>query len=218
MNKKILIGSIIAVAILIGVSFTSVVGYRSGASDVKESPLFNIRTSRAIDEESEDVSFEYVGKGDEINLLIPNRNDNGELIQKIINMISKIDDKTFDKFIDKIINFIPNNKMINNMNIFKNIHNKKLIDYFMIMNYNNNSQSKDQFFNNILMDDTYYFCHTSETNGCYLELLLLLIFIILVSPILIADVIAGFFVMILILCVMGLTFILEKITLNINIC
>jgi len=37
MKKKIIIGSIIAVAILIGVSFTSVVGYRIVASDVKAS-------------------------------------------------------------------------------------------------------------------------------------------------------------------------------------
>ena len=58
MNKKILIGSIIAVTILIGVSFTSVVGYRSVASDVKASPLFNIRTSRAIDEEEKGLRCE----------------------------------------------------------------------------------------------------------------------------------------------------------------
>ena len=71
MNKKILIGSILSVAILILVSFTSVVGYNSVDSDMKPSPLFNIRTSRAIDKESQDLSCEYVGKGEEINLLIP---------------------------------------------------------------------------------------------------------------------------------------------------
>jgi len=74
MNKKILIGSIIAVTVLIGVSFTSVVGHRSVASDVKASPLFNIRSSRAIDEESEELSCAYVGKGNNINLLLPIRN------------------------------------------------------------------------------------------------------------------------------------------------
>jgi hypothetical protein len=42
MNKKILIDSIIAVEILVLVSFTSVVGYISVESDVKISPLFNI--------------------------------------------------------------------------------------------------------------------------------------------------------------------------------
>jgi len=50
MNKKILLGSILSVAILILVSFTSVLGYNSVDSDVKASPLFNIRSSRAIDE------------------------------------------------------------------------------------------------------------------------------------------------------------------------
>jgi len=43
MQKKILIGSIASVIILILVSFTSVVGYNSVESDVKDSPLFNIR-------------------------------------------------------------------------------------------------------------------------------------------------------------------------------
>ena len=102
MNKKILIGSIIAVAILICVSFTSVVGYRSVASGVKASPLFNIRTRRAIDVASEGLSCEYVGKGDSINLLIPDRNGNVELFQKIINVISKMDDKELNIFKGKI--------------------------------------------------------------------------------------------------------------------
>ncbi len=69
MNNKILIGSIIAVAILIGVSFTSVVGYNSIESDKKLSPLFNIRTSRAVDKDSKDLSCEYVGKGEDTNNL-----------------------------------------------------------------------------------------------------------------------------------------------------
>ena len=51
-NKKILLGSIIAVAVLIGVSFTSVVGYSSVKSNSAiNSPLFNVRTNRAIDKE-----------------------------------------------------------------------------------------------------------------------------------------------------------------------
>jgi len=92
MKKKILIGSIITVTILIGVSFTSVVGYRRGASDVKASPLFNIRSSRAIDEKSNELTSEYVGKGEEIDLIIPNRVDDIELLQEIVDSINNIDD------------------------------------------------------------------------------------------------------------------------------
>ena len=84
MNNKILIGSIIAICILIGVSFTSVVGYNSVDSDVKPSPLFNIRSSRAIDEKSEGLSCAYVGKGEEIFLSIPKRNSRIEFIEKMI--------------------------------------------------------------------------------------------------------------------------------------
>jgi len=100
MDKKILIGSIIAICILIGVSFTSVVGYNSVESDVKASPLFNIRSSRAIDKESEDFSCEYFGKGDVVNLLIPNRDDEKEKIRKIIEIIQKMDDESFNKLKD----------------------------------------------------------------------------------------------------------------------
>jgi hypothetical protein len=100
MNKKILIGVIIAITILIGVSFTSVVGYRSVESGVNASPLFNIRTNRAIDEEWEDLNCAYVGKGDVVNLLIPNRDDEKEKIRKIIEIIQKMDEESFNKLKD----------------------------------------------------------------------------------------------------------------------
>ena len=61
-NKKILVGSIIAVAILISVSFTSVIVYNIFKSDVKESPPFTIRTNRAIDEESNDFYCQNVNR------------------------------------------------------------------------------------------------------------------------------------------------------------
>jgi len=98
MNKKILIGSIIAVAILVGVSFTSVVGYNSVESDVKASPLFNIRTSRAIDEEGKDLNFNYIGMGEESILSIPTRDNRHDLIQKVIDYIIGMDDTRFNKF------------------------------------------------------------------------------------------------------------------------
>ena len=100
MNKKILIGSIIATAILIGVSFTSVIGYRSVDSCIRASPLFNIRSPRAIYEESEDLSCEYVRKGDGINLLIPDRQ---LLFQTVFNRISKMDDKTYFTTLNHIV-------------------------------------------------------------------------------------------------------------------
>ena len=134
MNKKILLGSIIAICILIGVSFTSVVGYRSVTSDVKASPLFNIRSSRAIDEENEDLSSEYVGKGEEINLLIPNRDNDSEIIQTIIGNIRIMDDETFNRFINFVIyNFKQSNE-------FKNLNINEIMTaiHFLRKNQENN--------------------------------------------------------------------------------
>jgi len=112
MNKKILLGSIIAVAVLIGVSFTSVVGYKSVASDVKASPLFNIRTNRAIDEESGELSCEYVGKGEESSLSIPIRDNRIGLIKKFVSIISNIEEKTHNRLIDYLIKWKHQNNRI----------------------------------------------------------------------------------------------------------
>ena len=97
MKKKILIGSIIAVVILVLVSFTSVVGYNSVKSNVKTSPLFKVRTNRAIGEESKDITCMFVGKG--ITLLFPKRDDKSVLTQKVVDRINRMDDKTFERFI-----------------------------------------------------------------------------------------------------------------------
>jgi len=132
MNKKILIGSVIAVCILIGVSFTSVVGYRSVTSDVKASPLFNIRSSRAIDEESGDLSCEYVGKRNIINLIIPDRDVEIEVMRKVIEDIKTMDDETFNKFVSLIFSRIKQN----------NIDDKKIIILFNhLRNYQDYKES-----------------------------------------------------------------------------
>ncbi len=142
MNKKILIGSIIAVAILIGVSFTSVVGYRSGASDVKASPLFNIRSSRAIDEENAVLSYEYMGKGEESILSIPKRDNRIELIQKVIDVIRQMDNATFNRYIVSLVPHMKKNghSNISNeeiVNIIIELRTKQEIDRIPLINWEN---------------------------------------------------------------------------------
>jgi hypothetical protein len=122
MNNKILIGSIIAIAVLIGVSFTSVVGYRSVTSDVKESPLFNIRTSRAINEKTSIQTCRYFGIGEDAGIPIPKRNSTYVLISKIIDRINNMDKREINRLNDFIIahqNDIADyvNKIENNKNI-----------------------------------------------------------------------------------------------------
>ncbi len=125
MNKKIFIGSIIAVAVLILVSFTSVVGYRRLTSDVKASPLFNIRSSRAIDEERDDLTCEYVGKEEEKLIPIPIREYRQESYQKMLKIISNLNEEEINRLIELVIskknifndeltdNILPNRYTIN---------------------------------------------------------------------------------------------------------
>jgi hypothetical protein len=115
MNKKILIGSIIALCILIGISFTSVVGYRSVVSDVNVSPLFTIRSSRAIDEECREFSCDYVGNWDSINLLFPEKEKVS--FQKIIDVVQSMDDETFNEFITLLLSQIQKEQQFNCKNL-----------------------------------------------------------------------------------------------------
>ena len=118
MKKKILIGSIIAVVLLTLVSFTSAVGYSSVESDRKIiSPLFGIRTKRAINNKQDAITSDYIGKGKAINILLPKRNDDVNLMYRMINFISKTNDKTFDRFLDLVCNSLSNEEVFDNEKI-----------------------------------------------------------------------------------------------------
>ena len=72
MKRKVLLGSVFAVAILILVSFTSVVGFQNMESDAEQlSPLFQIRTIKTLDEYSDQsLTRNYIGKG-KTTLFVP---------------------------------------------------------------------------------------------------------------------------------------------------
>jgi len=100
MKTKLLLGSIGAVAILILMSFTNVVGIQSITTDsMDESPLFSIRTQKAINQASKTVlTSDYLGKG--LNALpFPLRDNRTALIQKVIEIIEKMDEKAMFAFI-----------------------------------------------------------------------------------------------------------------------
>ncbi|UCF12212.1 MAG: hypothetical protein JSW06_09245 [Thermoplasmatales archaeon] len=115
MKKKILIGSIGAVIILVLVSFTGVVGYQTTKSSTiaKASPLFKVRTNRAIGEESKELTCDYFGKGS--TLPFPERNKKVIIVQRVIDRIRLMDDKTFERFISNIINHAQMNNRLNNI-------------------------------------------------------------------------------------------------------
>jgi len=106
MKKKILIGSIIAVAILVGVSFTSVVGYQSVESNLKESPLFNIRRGRAIEKDSNHITCDYIGKGTDTNINIPIRDNKQLTVQKFIELVCSMDDDSYNKFSVQLVSLL----------------------------------------------------------------------------------------------------------------
>jgi len=148
MNKKILLVSIIAVVILILVSFTGVVGYQTTKSTTiaKASPLFSVRSTRAIDKESKDLTCDYVGKGEENIISIPKRDNGVVLLQKFKDTISKMDDATFDRFIDLLTTQFHQDNRVNNVNTIKiksilyqlrtNTNNEKRNYYDKNVNYN----------------------------------------------------------------------------------
>jgi len=112
MKKKILICSIIAVVILILVSFTSVVGYSRVKSDSNiDSPLFRVRNNAG------GVTGNYIGKEKETNLYFPKRNSETESFDKVINIIKRMDDKSFDRFVKIVIANINQNNRINDVEV-----------------------------------------------------------------------------------------------------
>ena len=118
MNKKILLGSIIAVVILVLVSFTGVVGYQTTKSSTiaRASPLFSVRSKRAIDEESRDLACDYIGKGEESILSIPRLDTRRALL---IDRISRMDDKSYNKLLAQTINYLTIRNQLKDKNIGK---------------------------------------------------------------------------------------------------
>jgi len=106
MKKKIpLIGiSIIAVVLLILGSLTNVIGYQSVKSTaVNDSPLFRTRTQRATNQQQNNITSQYLGEGQKNLLQFPTRDNKMESLKKVIDFISKMDDKTFAWFTELCI-------------------------------------------------------------------------------------------------------------------
>ena len=92
MKKFLLIGSYLSVVIIILIPYTNVVGYQYISLDAKESsPLFDIRTQRAIDANSKDITYEYLGRGEENSILVPTREREEFLIHEAIKIINNKD-------------------------------------------------------------------------------------------------------------------------------
>jgi hypothetical protein len=101
------------------VSFTGVVGYQTTKSSTiaKASPLFIVRTRRAIDMERKDIVCDYVGKGEEFTISTPIYNSRNKQLQKVINVISKMNEANSKDFLNLVIKQIQNDKAQKDVNI-----------------------------------------------------------------------------------------------------
>ena len=117
MKNKILIGSIIAVVILVLVSFTGVVGYQTtkSATISRASPLFSVRSKRAIDEVSKDITCDYVGKGEAVSFPLPTLNSRNKLIQNGLEIFRGLDEDSFNRFVEVFRNRLHNDKEVENI-------------------------------------------------------------------------------------------------------
>ena len=91
MNKKILIGCVGAAALLVLVSFNSVVGSNAEKLSIENkhiSPLFTVRTDRKLNRATiQESTSNYIGKG-KWSYLFPSTEKSLEvLIEKVINLI-----------------------------------------------------------------------------------------------------------------------------------
>jgi len=86
MKRNLIFCSIFAVAILVLVSFVSVVGYQSAQANEKESssPLFAVRTQRATQKISEGVISAFLGKGKQLSIFPSRKSQNEDMINKAI--------------------------------------------------------------------------------------------------------------------------------------
>ena len=105
MKKNPLIGvSICAVVLLVLGSLTNVVGYQSVKStEVNDSPLFRTRTQKATNQQQNIITSQYLGMGKGNLLQFPIRDNRNELLRRILEYISKMDDKAFAQFTELCI-------------------------------------------------------------------------------------------------------------------
>jgi len=119
MKIKLLLGSIGAVAILILVSFINAVGYQSVKSTTVPSPLFNVRTQRATNQQQNIITSQYLGMGkeNELKVFISSRNNERILLQKALNRLYRMDDATFTKFIEKVLFWVSTQDEYKDVNV-----------------------------------------------------------------------------------------------------
>ncbi len=167
LKKPLIAVSIIAVVILVLCSFTNVVGYQTVKSTtVNESPLFAVRTMRAINEESKDVlTFGYLGNNKPITIPFPisRRNNQTTLLLNNIEKISKMNEKQFEQFIFKSIYYLKTIGKItqeNDQDVMTGLrllrtNPKEIMSYIL---HNDSSYYTEQNYCTVIKQDPFHGC------------------------------------------------------------
>ena len=146
MDKKPLIGvSILAVVLLVLGSLSNVVGYQSVKSTINDSPLFATRTQRAINQQQNVITSQYLGMGKETLLQFSTRDNRNEQLKKAIDIISKMDDTTFERFTELCIQRAKQHESLKELtpsSIVKALHTLKTKSVKIINSFMNGSNQK----------------------------------------------------------------------------
>ena len=174
MNKYPLSGvSICAVVLLVLGSLSNVVGYQSVKStSTTESPLFSIRTQKAINKDSNVLTSNYLGKGfSEISF--PLKDNRTALIQKVLDKIRTMDDKEFNRFQSLILSWFYEKQHIkntDNVHLFNLIKQGSIPKEFDTANYD--------IIKNRTKPPT-YIEYTCKGVVCFIDFLFILVYILL---------------------------------------
>ena len=104
MSKKPLIEvSLYVMVLLVLGSLSTVVGYQSDQSIVNDSPLFSIRTKRAMNQQQNIITSQYLGREKSYNLLLLSRPNETSIVYKIINVIQNMNDASFERFVKLVV-------------------------------------------------------------------------------------------------------------------
>ena len=186
-KKPLIVVSVLAVVLLVLGSLSNVVGYQSVKQTVaNDSPLFNIRTNKATNNENNRViTSDYLGKGLKA-LPFPLRDNRTALIQKVIERISTMDDATFTKFLQNAISWLIKQDKYKDVSVLQLIfslyelkENPKAFERYLV-NYNNDSTADEVFTADIWFPG----CYLLEGIALILVMIFLSLFIIFVPTVL----------------------------------
>ncbi len=118
-NKKILLGCIGAIVVIILASFSSAIGGQTrNLSGMENSPLFHIRTLRTTDNSNgEGITTGYIGKEKSITLLLSTHSNTQLFFQKEIESLTKLDEASFNNFLETAVNKLLEAEMVDKEDI-----------------------------------------------------------------------------------------------------